>query len=136
MLEYYMLPKLMGFAESAWAAERHWETVEDKTQREKLIFDGWNVFANSLGKRELPRLHYLNGGYNYRVPPPGAIIENGGLKVNVEYPGLTIHYTTDGAEPTIASPRYEKPIAVKGPVVLKSFDATGKASHRVNVSFE
>jgi hexosaminidase len=136
MLEYYMLPKLVGFAESAWAAERRWETVEDKTQREKLILEGWNVFSNSLGKRELPRLHYLNGGYNYRVPPPGAVIENGELKANVEYPGLTIHYTTDGSEPTIASPRYEMPLPVKGPVALKSFDATGKASHRVNASLE
>ncbi|AYB31551.1 family 20 glycosylhydrolase [Chryseolinea soli] len=136
MLEYYVLPKLVGFAESAWAAERSWETVDDKTQREKLIRDGWNVFANSLGKRELPRLHYLNGGYNYRVPPPGAVIENGELKANVEYPGLTIHYTTDGTEPTIASPRYEKPVAVKGPVVLRSFDDAGKGSHRVNVSSE
>jgi hexosaminidase len=136
MLEYYMLPKLVGFAESAWAAERSWETVEDRTQREILIRNGWNVFANRLGKRELPRLHYLNGGYNYRVPPPGAIIENGELKANVEYPGLTIHYTTDGTEPTIASPRYAGPVAVKESVILKSFDAAGKASHRVNVSLE
>ncbi len=136
MLEYYMLPKLVGFAESAWAAERPWETVEDKKQRENLIRDGWNVFANRLGKRELPRLHYLNGGYNYRVPPPGAIIDNGELRANVEYPGLTLHYTTDGTDPTLASPHYTKPVVVKGPVTLKSFDAAGKASHRVNVSLE
>jgi len=131
MLEYYLLPKLIGFAESAWADERAWETMEDKTQRETSMRQNWNVFANTLGKRELPRLHYLNGGYNYRVPPPGAVIENNLLKVNTEYPGLTTHYTTDGTEPTLASPRYERPVTVRSDVILKSFDVAGKASRSV-----
>src|SRR5690606_3568600 len=37
MVEYYMLPKLLGFAESAWAAPREWETIEDATVREKAV---------------------------------------------------------------------------------------------------
>src|SRR5690606_26016778 len=28
MIEYYMLPKLIGFAESAWAAPRVWESID------------------------------------------------------------------------------------------------------------
>ena len=106
MLEYYMLPKLIGFAESAWAAERKWETINDKAEREALIQKEWNGFANTLAKRELPRLSYLNGGYNYRVPPPGAVIENGMLKANSEFPGLIIRYTTDGTEPIGNSTEY------------------------------
>jgi hexosaminidase len=134
MLEYYMLPKLMGFAESAWAKERSWETIENRTEREKVIFEGWNIFANTLAKRDLPRLSYLNAGYNYRVPPTGAVIEDGLLKANVEYPGLTIRYTTDGTEPTLQSMVYNKPVPVSGDAVLKSFDTSGKAGRSVRLS--
>lgn len=133
MMEYYMLPKLMGFAESAWSAERKWETIDNKTLREQAISEGWNVFANNLAQRELPRLRYLNGGYNYRVPTPGAVLENGTLKANSEYPGLQIRYTTDGSEPTVQSSLYAAPIAVKGIIKLKCFDATGKASRSVTI---
>ena len=52
MLEYYMLPKLMGFAESAWSPERAWETIENKEQRETAINKGWNIFANTLAQQE------------------------------------------------------------------------------------
>ncbi|WP_128545151.1 family 20 glycosylhydrolase [Larkinella soli] len=128
MLEYYILPKLIGFAESAWAAERPWETIEDRAARTKAIQTGWNVFANTVAQRELPRLATLNGGYNYRLPPPGAVIENGQMKANTALPGLTIRYTTDGTEPTAGSTVYSGPVAVSGAVRLKSFDAAGRSS--------
>lgn len=134
MMEYYTLPKLMGFAESAWSAERPWENIADKTTREKVIQKGWNVFVNTLAQKELPRLSYLNGGYNYRVPLPGAIIENGTLNANVAFPGLTIRYTTDGSEPTPQSAEYKSPIKVNATVKLKSFDASGKGSRTVIVN--
>lgn len=133
MLEYYMLPKLMGFAESAWAKERSWETIENKGERETEILDGWNIFANSLAKRELPRLNYLNGGYHYRVPPPGAIIENGELKANAEYPGLSIRYTTDGTEPTMTSALYEQPVSVEGAVMVRCFDSSGTPGRSIRI---
>ena len=134
MLEYYMLPKLVGFAESAWSAERKWETINDKMEREALIQKEWNGFSNTLAKQELPRLSYLNGGYHYRVPPPGAVIENGMLKANSELPGLIIRFTTDGTEPTGTSTEYKGPVAVSANVLLKSFDASGKSSSTVNVN--
>lgn len=136
MVEYYMLPKLIGFAESAWAAERSWETIEDKTEREKVVDRQWNVFANTVGKKELPRLSYLNNGYNYRVPPPGAVVEDGKLKANVEYPGLVIRYTTDGKEPGTGSSVYSGPVEIKGRVILRCFDAAGKPSRPVEVEAE
>jgi hexosaminidase len=134
MLEYYMLPKLIGFAESAWAAERDWETIEDKNDREESIHEGWNIYANTLARKELPRLSYLNGGYNYRVPPPGAVIEEGTLKANVEYPGLTIRYTTDGTEPVAGSSEYNGPVKVTGTISLKCFDSAGKSSRTIRVT--
>jgi hexosaminidase len=133
MLEYYILPKLIGFSESAWTAERNFETIASKSDREAVIQKQWNVFANALGKRELPRLSYMNGGYNYRVPPPGAVVDDGQLKANVEYPGLIIRYSTDGSEPTLKSPIYENPISISGEVALKTFDSAGKPSKTVSI---
>jgi hexosaminidase len=133
MLEYYMLPKLIGFSESAWTSEREWETLENKAQREKSIQQEWNIYANTLARKELPRLSYFNGGYNHRVPPPGAVIEAGKLKTNVEYPGLTVRYTTDGTEPTVNAPRYEIPVSVTDTILLKSFDSSGKFSRTIEV---
>ena len=134
MAEYYMLPKLLGFAESAWAAQRPWETIEDKAAREKSMSAGWNVFANTLAQKDLPRLARLNGGYNYRLPPPGALVEAGLLKANVALPGLTIRYTTDGSEPTVQSTPYSRPVTVSGTIKLKSFDVVGRSSRAVTVT--
>ncbi|MEZ4902539.1 MAG: family 20 glycosylhydrolase [Spirosomataceae bacterium] len=131
MMEYYILPKLMGFAESAWSAERPWENMTDRTVREKIIQASWNIFANTLAQKELPRLSYLNESYNYHLPLPGALIENGMLKANVAFPGLTIRYTTDGSEPNDQSAIYKNTIRAVGKIKLKSFDAAGKASRMV-----
>jgi hexosaminidase len=134
MMEYYMLPRLIAFAESAWAPERSWETTENIEQREKMILQGWNIFVNTLGQKDLPRLSGFNGGYNYRIPLPGAIIDNGLLKANVELPGLIILYTTDGSDPNAGSSVYENPMEVRGPVKLRCMDASGKMSRIIEVN--
>jgi hexosaminidase len=133
MLEYSTLPKLMGFAQSAWAMHRPWEEMADSAAREKVIQDQWNIFVNTLAARDLPRLSYLNGGYNYRVPPPGAVIEKGMLLANTAMPGLSIRYTTDGSEPGPGSALYSVPVNVQGAVRLRCFDAAGKASRSVEL---
>lgn len=133
MLEYYMLPKLFGFAQSAWSATRAWENVADSVTREKIIQEKWNGFANTIAIKDLPRLSYLNGGYNYRIPPPGAILENGELKANTALPGLIIKYTTDGTEPGVNSANYSTPVKVSGTIKLKCFDLAGKGSRTVTL---
>ncbi|MEJ7643663.1 MAG: family 20 glycosylhydrolase [Chryseolinea sp.] len=136
MLEYYTLPKLIGFAESAWTKERVWENIENKNERDAEIQQGWNAFANSLAAEELPRLSYMNKGYNYRVPPPGAIIVNGELKANTEYPGLIIRYTLDGSEPDESSQPYDGLVSVASIVKLKCFDSAGKFSRTIHVDVQ
>lgn len=137
MLEYSLLPKLAGFAESAWAKERIWETTPDKQLREKQIAEDWNAFANALAVHELPRLSVLFGGYNYRIPPPGALLKNNKLFANTEYPGLIIRYTTDGTEPDEKSPVYSEAVDVSvNQVTLKSFDLSGQSSRTITVSNE
>ncbi|MEM8526370.1 MAG: family 20 glycosylhydrolase [Bacteroidota bacterium] len=133
MLEYYYLPKLIGLAERAWAAQPDWATMENQTEREAAIDQAWNVVANTIAQQELPKLSKLSGGYNYRIPPPGAIVKDGMLEVNSSLPGLMIRYTTDGSEPTVDSKIYEQAIEAKGIIHLKAFDLTGKGSRVVIV---
>ncbi len=131
MLEYYMLPKLIGFAESAWSPERKWETQSNRQLRLKSIDEEWNRFANTIAQKEFSKLAHTNGGYAYRVPPAGVIVENGQAKANVALPGISIHYTTDGSEPTPQSAVYNDPIPATGTLQFKTFDASGKAGRTV-----
>lgn len=133
MMEYYLLPKLISFAERAWAEEAQWEAETNKELRESAMNKEWNVFINSLTQKELPRLNYLNSGYNYRVPTPGALVEEGLLYVNHEYPGMKVYYTTDGTEPNAESTVYSEPVQVNGIIRLKAIDGEGKESRTIEI---
>ncbi len=128
MAEYYYLPKLIGFAERAWVGQAAWGDITDQVQRVEAMNRDWNRFANIVGQRELPRLDYLFGGFNYRLPPPGAVVSEGKLYANVDFPGLTIRYTMDGSEPGTDSPVYGGPVEVSGKILLRSFDTRGRGS--------
>ncbi|WP_163379986.1 family 20 glycosylhydrolase [Cyclobacterium sp. SYSU L10401] len=133
MAEYYIFPKLLGFAESAWAKERNWETEDNLEIMDQAIENGWNGFANTIAHREYPKLSHWNGGYFYRIAPPGVKVENDTLQVNVDFPGLELRYTTDGSEPGPTSNLYERPIPLGGRVNIKAFDMAGKGSKTVTV---
>ena len=132
-MEYMAFPKLLGLAERAWAPRPAWATIADAAARARALDAAWNAFANRLGQRELPRLDRLDGGVGYRLPPPGAVIEDGMLRANTAFPGLTVRFTTDGSEPTDTSPAYTGPVRVDGPVKLKTFDTRGRGSRTVTV---
>jgi hexosaminidase len=133
MMEYYVIPKLFAFAERAWADAPEWEEVADLRKRTSMIDSDWNEFANRIAKNELPRLDYLYGGFSYRLPLPGAEIEDGVLKANTPYPGLAIRLTTDGSEPNDRSVLYTGPMKVSGPVKLRSFSSSGRGGRSVDV---
>lgn len=129
MLEYYILPKLLGLAERAWYGSASWEAIDDREARNKALDEDWNRFANLLGKKEFYRMDHLFGGYNYRLAPPGATLEDGKVVVNLAYPGMEVRYTLDGSEPTAESPLYEGPIeATRSTIKLSTFDSRGRAS--------
>ena len=132
MLEYYTLPKLLGLAQRSWS-EAQWEKLESDEQRLESKKHSWNRFASTLAKQELPRLNYQFGGFNYRIPMPGAVIENGQLKANIEFPGLIIRYTLDGSEPDANSKIYNGPVDIEesATVKLKAFDKSGKSGRTV-----
>lgn len=128
MLEYYLAPKLFAFAEKTWSNAPSWEKESNVSKRVKAIWTGWADISNQIGQREFPRLDFLFGGYNYRIAPPGAVIEDGLLKANTAFPGLAIRYTEDGTEPSINAKEYKNPVKVKGPIKIKAFNKTGRAS--------
>jgi hexosaminidase len=107
--------------------------IENEQQREEVINEDYNKFANVVAQKELPRLGLLNGGYNRRISLPGAVIKEGKLYANTEFPGLEIRYTTDGSEPDVNSALYDKSVSVSGEVRLKAFDSSGKGSRTVVV---
>jgi hexosaminidase len=131
-LEYMMLPKLLGLAERAWAEDPAWARQADPAESQEYQ-QAWSAFANVLGKRELPRLDHYAGGYRYRLPTAGAVVENGQVKANVQLPGLLIRYTTDGSEPTAQSQLYTQPIAAKGTISLRVFNQTGRGGRTVQI---
>lgn len=133
LLDYMLLPKILGVAERAWAQEPDWSLEKDQTKFEQLYSKAWSVFVNVVGKRELPRLDYFAGGFHYRIPAAGAVVENGKVRVNLQLPGLSIRYTTDGTEPTPQSSLYSGPIADKGVIKIRVFNRKGRGSTTTTV---
>ena len=140
-LEYLAFPKMLGLAERAWAADPEWAQAKDtengtsRSNREgdELYLKAWNIFVNTVGKRELPKLNYYQGGANFRIPTVGAKIVNGAVVTNIQFPNLIIHFTTDGTEPTLKSTVYKEPIAAKGLIRLRAFDSKGRGSRTIQV---
>jgi hexosaminidase len=129
-MEYMAVPRLISLAERAWARQPDWATVEDAVERDRQRQRAWAEFANRLGQQELPRLTGIDPAWTYRLPVPGAVIEDGQLRANTALPGLTVRYTTDGSAPTAQSTPYAGPVSVRGAEVVKlrTFDAQGRGS--------
>lgn len=110
MLEYYLLPKMLGYVERAWVGDPDWSNQGDEDQIRSAREREWNQFVNVVGQKELPRLEMIFGGFNFRIPRPGVEIRDGRVLVNSGFPGLPIRYTEDGSEPQADSPIYREPI--------------------------
>jgi len=135
-MEYMLLPKLLGLAERAWAADPDWATVTDSVKAMQLYNESWSRFVNVLAKRELPRLDHYAGGFKYRIPEPGAILQNGRILCNTQFPGFTIRYTTNGTTPDIHSNIYIGPLVnpPKHQVSLTLFNHLGRAGRTIQVN--
>ena len=128
--EYMLLPRLLGFAERAWAQDPDWATAQDTTKSQVLYQQAWSNFLNVLGKRELPRLDYIHGGYGYRIPKPGAVWQDGKYLVNEQFPGFTIRYTTNGKDPDAKSPIYNDAVTIgNSSIKLRAFNNKGRGSN-------
>jgi hexosaminidase len=133
MMEYYLLPKMLGLVERAWANDPKWTLIKHHGERKEAMEEDWNVFANAVGQRELPRLDYLFGGFNTRIPKPGAKVENGLLHANIETPGLLIRYTKNGTEPDQNSPLFTAELPIEGKMKMKVFTPSGRSGRSITV---
>jgi hexosaminidase len=132
LMQYLLMPRLMALAERAWAQDPEWTREANPFQSASYIMS-WSTFVNILGKRELPKLDYYNGGFGYRIPTPGAEITNGKVKANIQLPGFTIRYTSDGSEPDVNSKTYSKSIDSKSTIKLSAFDSRGRKGKTITV---
>ena len=132
-IDYMLMPRMLGLAERAWAADPDWAQAPDRATAGSLHARAWSVFVNQLGKQVLPRLDAEPAGIRYRIPPPGLRLEAGVVRVNVQLPGLVLRYTTDGTDPTAASREVTGPIPDHGSIRVAAFDRNGRAGRASQV---
>lgn len=133
-LENILLPKMLGMAERAWAADPAWAQENDTAALNRGYAKAWNIFATIIGKNELPRLTGYNGGYGYRIPVPGVMLSNGAVLANMQLPGFEMRYTSDGKEPDTKDKLYTGAITEKGTIRIRAFNAAGRGSRSVSVT--
>ncbi|XP_060070933.1 beta-hexosaminidase-like [Ylistrum balloti] len=90
--DHQMFPRVIAMAERAWH-QAPWESESDAAARQTQMNADWLRFANTVGYKEYPYLDSL--GIKYRIPPPGAVVNNKKLLVNSDAPGLEIQYSLD-----------------------------------------
>ncbi|MDN3614350.1 beta-N-acetylhexosaminidase [Vibrio gallaecicus] len=133
--EYMVFPRVLAAAERAWH-RADWENdykvgVEYSQETNLVDQDGldsdYNRFASILGQRELAKLE--KAGIDYRLPVPGAKIEDGKLAMNVQFPGVELQYSVDGENWLIYED--EQRPTVSGEVSIRSISASGERVSRV-----
>ncbi|MCK5817019.1 MAG: chitobiase/beta-hexosaminidase C-terminal domain-containing protein, partial [Candidatus Marinimicrobia bacterium] len=132
-MEYMAFPKILGLAERAWSLQPYWSAVDQKDFAKMMREIDWNHFVNKVGQQELPKLDQKQ--VQYRIPLPGAIIENNEFKANIRFPGLVLRYTLDGSEPNEGSDKYIKPFKLNSDVEVKiaAFNKLGRSSRVVTL---
>jgi hexosaminidase len=129
--DYMLFPRTLALAERAWH-KGGWEpgyvagksyAFGDGSVDAKSLLTDWNGFQAKL----IPRLAELDrANITYRLPVPGARVTNGLLDANAPIAGLKIQYRTGEA----AWRPYDGPIAVTGPVALRTVSPDGKRVSR------
>ncbi|RYY33028.1 MAG: beta-N-acetylhexosaminidase, partial [Sphingomonadales bacterium] len=130
-VDYQFFPRLIAFAERAWhrpawepayVPGRSYAPADPAVDRAAILAD-WRRFAGRMPAQfaALDRL-----GVAYRITPPGARIAGGKLEANAEYPDMRIEYRAPGG----AWQAYSAPVAVSGPVELRTRSADGKRASR------
>lgn len=130
-LEYLLLPKLLGTAERSWAANPDWATEVNPAKSHELYKYAWSEFVNVVAKKELPRLDHYAGGFRYRIPDPGIVMQDNKILVNNQLPGFEIRYTTDGTTPTRNSKLYTAPISEIKNLSFRTFNKAGRGGRTI-----
>ena len=135
--EYKIFPRLLALAERAWYFPQWavpYKYQGAKYSRESHVFtedlrqlrdQKWQLFAQTLGKKELPKL--TKAKVSYRLPTIGAVIKAGKLYANIAFPGIAIEYK----DHTQAWKTYHIPVTVSGDVQVRASSADGKRKGRI-----
>jgi hexosaminidase len=130
-VEYMLFPRLLALAERAWHRPQ-WEPAYNAGQRYEhgdarvnlsAIHGDWQDFSRRLAAH-LPMLDEAE--IDYRLAPPGARIVGGRLEAVAEFPSLPIEYRVGGG----AWQRYQGPVAVNGPVTVRTRTPDGRRAGR------
>jgi hexosaminidase len=126
-----LFPRTLALAERAWH-KAVWEpdyvpgksyAYADGSVDAKALLADWNGFQARL----VPRLAALDHAkITYRLPVPGARITGGSLEANAPIGGLKIQFRIGTAPWRI----YNGPVAVNGPVALRTLSPDGRRAGR------
>jgi hexosaminidase len=114
--EYMYFPRLISFAQKAWS-KSEWENQSTSLSNQQLsqqINADWHSFSHLLVSKHLPLLS--SQGIQFRLPPPGAIYQNGLLKMNHLYVGMQLEYQLINGEWVT----YQQPISVSGVSLVRA----------------
>jgi hexosaminidase len=125
-IDYLVMSRLLAVAERAWAPDPAWALEADAIKAAALHRSAWSGFVNALGQRVLPRLDLDRLGVDYRIAPPGLMLEGERVLVNHVLPGMTMRYTVDGSAPSATSKLVNGPIAERGLIQVAAFDRNGR----------
>lgn len=137
-MEYMIMPRLLGLAERAWVGDADWSQIQSSDEMWNQRDIAWNEFANRIGQFEFRRLDDLYPGLNYRLPPPGGVIQNGRFYANTFYPGLEIRYEFHSDQVTTDSQLYSGPVELNGSTAVSFavFNSLGRSSRIVTLSID
>lgn len=105
MVYYQFFPKMFGLVERAWNAEPAWAATDDEAPYAAAL----KQYYARISEVEMPFLAGL--GAKFRLTPPGIKVADGKLFLMAAEQGAEVRYTTDGSEPTAASPLWTGPVA-------------------------
>ena len=101
--------------------------------------EGFFYFASPTRGAENSTTHYRHiAGQPSFDPMPNVYSGKDKIAVHIVTDGHTVHYTTDGSEPTAASPVYKDSIVIKNTTIIRAFcegDSTTMSSSTAAATF-
>lgn len=132
--DHMLYPKLIAFAERAWAPQPAWAAASNELL-EKQYNEAWSRFNTILWQYELPRFDRYWKDIRYRIPAPGIKIVDNQVLVNTESEALVVRYTVDGGIPSATDPEAKDPLKETGTYRFKAFHKkTGRSSRMIVVN--
>ena len=136
ILEELFFPNLAFFSERAWTPQPFWTREKEMVKQKQLLNKQWNRLTNTLGQRTLPMINRLHPDWDFHLPKPGAIISDELLHVRVQFPGMSVRYTTDGKIPTNQSILFTEPVKIEAgeKIKLRTFDSNGRGGRTITIN--